>query len=73
MPSFDDIAAAKSTDALTDLLATFCQQEGIPYESADELLWRVQDWHSWLQSFIDKWDETQAREDFESAIAARGE
>lgn len=73
MENLEDIKTATSTDALTDMLAAYCQQEGIPCESADELLLRILDWKEWMQAFIEQWDIVQEHEDFVQAIAARGE
>lgn len=69
----DDIKAATSTDALADLLDTYCWQEGLPYASADDLLLRTLHWRELLQAFCDRWEAVQREEDFLSAIAARGE
>lgn len=85
----DDIAATSSTDGLADLLATYCADHALPYIDAEELLheiWAMIDDEKdpvltaqyrehiqWLLAFINRWNAVQADEDFEAAIAARGE
>lgn len=75
----DDIMRATTTDALSDLLAEYCDRHGLPFVSADELLLEIMarmgaldaQW-KWVQAFISQWETVQAEEDFESAIRARG-
>ena len=76
----EDIIEAKSTDELSDLLDAYCKANELPHESADELQLRVLEQIEklktnahWLQAFILRWDAVQADEDFEYAIAMRGE
>ena len=76
----DDILETSTTDALSDILGAYCLAKGLPFQSADELLHEVLDranelrrHASWLHTFITRWDEVQAEEDFEQACAARGE
>lgn len=89
MLSFEDITATNSTDALSDLLAAYCAEHALPLTDAEELLHEVwamiederdpvllaqyHDHVRWLLVFINRWNVVQADEDFESAIAARGE
>jgi hypothetical protein len=76
----EDIIEAKSTYELSDLLDAYCKANDLPFESADEVLLEVlaqmnklrAHWE-WLQAFITQWDAVQAEEDFEYAIAMRGE
>lgn len=85
----EDILAAQSTDALSDILAAFCEDTALPLMSADELLLEV--WHmidderdditraqlrehiTWLCTFINRWELVQKEEDFFAACVARGE
>lgn len=85
----DDVLAAQSTDALSDILEVFCKDTALPLMSADELLLEV--WHmidderddltraqlrqyiTWLSTFINQWDRVQKEEDFRTACEARGE
>ena len=76
----EDITAAKTTEALADLLDHYCHNNSLPYQSADELLVEVlgrvnelQNHVQWLLNYIDQWNTVQADEDFEAAIQARGE
>jgi hypothetical protein len=76
----EDIIEAKTTDELSDLLCAYCKANDLAFESADEVLLDVLErmnklranWE-WLQAFITRWDAVQADEDFEYAIAMRGE
>jgi hypothetical protein len=76
----EDIIEAKTTDQLSDLLNAYCKANDLPFESADEVMLDVLErmnnlranW-KWLQAFITRWDAVQADEDFEYAIAMRGE
>lgn len=76
----EDIIEAKSTDQLSDLLNAYCKANDLAFESADEVMLEVlgqmnklrAHWE-WLQAFITRWDAVQADEDFEYAIAMRGE
>ena len=76
----EDIIEAKTTDELSDLLCAYCKANDLPFESADEVMLDVlrrmnklrANWE-WLQAFILRWDAVQADEDFEYAIAMRGE
>jgi hypothetical protein len=76
----EDIIEAKTTDELSDLLNAYCKANDLPFESADEVMLDVlqrmnnlrANWQ-WLQAFITRWDAVQADEDFEYAIAMRGE
>ena len=77
---YEDITAAKTTEALADLLDHYCHNNSLPYQSADELLVEVlgrvnelQNHVQWLLNYIDQWNTVQADEDFEAAIQARGE
>ena len=77
---YEDITAAKTTEALADLLDHYCHNHNLPYQSADELLLEVlgrinelQNHVQWLLNYIDQWNTVQADEDFEAAIQARGE
>lgn len=77
---YEDITAAKTTEALADLLDHYCHNHNLPYQSADELLVEVlgrvnelQNHVQWLLNYIDQWNTVQADEDFEAAIQARGE
>lgn len=75
-----------STDTLSDELTEWANENGLPVMSADELQheiagqgpfvqWpeKVQAQWQWLAKFIERWNESQAVEDFRAAIAARGE
>lgn len=89
MPEIEDITATSSTDALADLLAAYCEEHALPLTDAEELLHEVwamineekdpvlvaqyRDHVNWLLVFINRWNAVQADEDFENAIAARGE
>jgi hypothetical protein len=89
MPDIEDITFTSSTDALSDLLAAYCEEHALPLTDAEELLHEVwamineekdpvlvaqyRDHVNWLLVFINRWNAVQADEDFESAIAARGE
>ena len=76
----EDIIEAKTTDQLSDLLNAYCKANDLAFESADEVLLDVLERTNklranarWLQAFILRWDAVQADEDFEYAIAMRGE
>ena len=76
----EDIIEAKSTDQLSDLLNAYCKANDLAFESADEVQLQVLEQIEklkanavWLQAFIERWDAVQADEDFEYAIAMRGE
>jgi len=76
----EDIIEAKTTDQLSDLLNAYCKANDLPFESADEVLLDVLERTNnlkanarWLAAFILRWDAVQADEDFEYAIAMRGE
>lgn len=73
MYTLDDIKAARSTDALADVLDAYCDKHGLPLVSADDLLAEYRAHVAWLAYFCDQWERVQEREDFDSAIAARGE
>lgn len=75
-----DIIETTTTEALSDLLAAYCKDYGLSPVSADELLLEVLNTATimkahaqWLQAFITRWEAVQADEDFEYAIAMRGE
>ena len=76
----EDIIEANSTYELSDLLDAYCKANELPHESADEVMLDVLQrmnklrahWE-WLQAFITRWDAVQADEDFEYAVAMRGE
>jgi hypothetical protein len=75
-----DIIEAKTTDQLSDLLNAYCKANDLAFESADEVLLEVLKRINklkanamWLNAFILRWDAVQADEDFEYAIAMRGE
>ena len=75
-----DIIEAKSTDQLSDLLNAYCKANDLAFESADEVLLdvlkrinKLKANAMWLNAFILRWDAVQADEDFEYAIAMRGE
>lgn len=72
MTHIDDITHATTTDALSDLLAAFCDEQGLPFEGAQELLLRVVSQREWLKLFCERWDDVQAQEDFEHACQMRG-
>lgn len=67
-----DIERSNSTEALTDLLADYCDTNNLPLMSADELLLVVGAQWEWLQAFVARWDVVQDEEDLQSAIRARG-
>ena len=76
----EDIIETTTTEALSDLLAAYCKDYGLSDVSADELLLEVLNTATimkahaqWLQAFIIRWEAVQADEDFEYAIAMRGE
>ena len=76
----EDIIEAKTTDQLSDLLCAYCKANDLAFESADEVLLDVLERTNklkanarWLQAFILRWDAVQADEDFEYAVAMRGE
>lgn len=76
----EDMLNAKSTDDLSDLLFSYSHRNMLTFASADEMLIdvlnqieKLQVNARWLQGFIKVWNDVQAEEDFESAIAARGE
>jgi len=76
----EDMLAAKSTDDLSDLLFSYGRRNMLQFASADEMLVdvlqqieRLNVNARWLQGFINRWNEVQAEEDFETAIIARGE
>jgi len=75
-----DIIEAKTTDQLSDLLNAYCRANDLAFESADEVqlqvleqIERLKANAMWLNAFILRWDAVQADEDFEYAIAMRGE
>jgi hypothetical protein len=75
-----DIIEAKTTDQLSDLLNAYCKANDLAFESADEVqlqvleqIERLKANAMWLNAFILRWDAVQADEDFEYAIAMRGE
>jgi hypothetical protein len=76
----EDIIEAKTTDELSDLLNAYCRANDLAFESADEVLLdvlkrinKLKANAMWLNAFILRWDAVQADEDFEYAIAMRGE
>lgn len=76
----EDIIEAKSTDQLSDLLNAYCRANDLAYESCDDVLLDVLAQIEkrkanavWLDAFIERWDAVQAEEDFEYAVAMRGE
>jgi len=76
----EDIIETTTTEALSDLLAAYCKDYGLSDVSADDLLLEVLSTAEimkahvqWLQAFITRWEAVQADEDFEHAIAMRGE
>ena len=76
----DDITETTTTEALSDLLAAYCKDYSLSDLSADDLLLEVlgtatimKAHAQWLQAFIIRWEAVQADEDFEHAIAMRGE
>jgi hypothetical protein len=69
----EDITAARTTDALCDLLDAYCDREGLPLIDAEELLLRVMHQKEFLAAFCKRWDVVQSQEDFEQACRARGE
>jgi hypothetical protein len=76
----EDIIEAKTTDQLSDLLNAYCKANDLAFESADEVLLDVLKRTNklkanamWLNAFILRWDAVQADEDFEYAVAMRGE
>lgn len=62
-----------STDDLADEYSAFLAKHRLPDTDADDLLCRIGSWKAWLEDFTKRWNEVQAHEDFEAAIAARGE
>ena len=75
-----DIIEAKTTDQLSDLLNAYCKANDLAFESADEVLLdvlkrinKLKANAMWLNAFILRWDAVQADEDFEYAVAMRGE
>jgi hypothetical protein len=76
----EDIIEAKTTDELSDLLCAYCKANDLAYESCDDVLLDVLAQIEkrkanavWLDAFITRWDVVQADEDFEYAVAMRGE
>lgn len=83
----EDITATTTTDALADLLAAYCERYGLPYIDAESLIFEtckhieaaetrlaaLKAHLRWLQTFTAQWMAVQSDEDFEAAIAARGE
>ena len=76
----EDIIEANSTYELSDLLNAYCKANDLAFESADEVLLDVLKRTNklkanamWLNAFILRWDAVQADEDFEYAVAMRGE
>jgi hypothetical protein len=76
----EDIIEAKTTDQLSDLLNAYCKANDLAFESADEVLLdvlkrinKLKANAMWLNAFILRWDAVQADEDFEYAVAMRGE
>ena len=75
----DTIMAATTTDALVALIDAYCLANGLPCQSADELLLKVlerindlRNHAEWLQAFIDQWEAVQAREDTEAECKRNG-
>jgi hypothetical protein len=75
-----DIIEAKTTYELSDLLNAYCKANDLAFESADEVLLdvlkrinKLKANAMWLNAFILRWDAVQADEDFEYAVAMRGE
>lgn len=66
-------ANTPTTDALADEYAAWLANNGLPDLDAESLAIRVAVWSRWLGDFIRRWNEVQAKEDFERACAARGE
>lgn len=69
----EEITSIKTTEGLSDLLEGFCFTNGLPLRCADELRHELLSHLNWLNAFCDHWNKVQAEEDFEQAIAARGE
>ena len=76
----EDIIEANSTYELSDLLDAYCKANDLAYESCDDVLLDVLAQIEkrkanavWLDAFIERWDAVQAEEDFEYAVAMRGE
>ena len=76
----EDIIEANSTYELSDLLNAYCKANDLAFESADEVLLdvlkrinKLKANAMWLNAFILRWDAVQADEDFEYAVAMRGE
>lgn len=67
--------SAESTEALTDILTEYCSAQGLPLQSADELLHLdlTGDQRRRLSQFVDAWEIAQEREDLEQSAAMRGE
>ena len=65
-----NILAADSTSELTLMLASYCEANNLPYESADELILELlgqmaetKNHVDWLMMFHAQWNAVQARED----------
>ena len=50
----------KSVDELVDILETFCEDNGLPFHCAEELLEHSlsPEQHKWLKLYIEAWDRT---------------
>lgn len=66
-------ANTPTTDALADEYAAWLAENNLPNECAESLLLSVLGWRHWLEDFVRRWNEVQAKEDFERACRARGE
>ena len=65
-----NIEAAQSTNELTLMLASYCEANNLPYESADEVLLEAlgriaeeKNHVDWLTRFLAQWNVVQTRED----------
>ena len=71
--------ALPSTESLSDELAEWCEGQGLPVMSADELMAEIagddsrRAAYDWLARFCERWNEAQEWEDYKSACEARGE
>ncbi|MES2300874.1 MAG: hypothetical protein V4521_02175 [Pseudomonadota bacterium] len=73
---WQDIAACETCEAATDALLAFADKHGLDHHCAEEMQFDEgvdAPMCAWLRSFCIRWEYLQAREDFEAAIAARGE
>jgi hypothetical protein len=84
----EGIFAANSTDALSDLLAAYCEEHALPLTDAEELLhelWAMineekdpvlvaqyVEHTNWLMVFIAQWEAVQEREDNEAECKRNG-